>query len=147
MTIKRPLCEESEGPFPHKPSPLETALLILTLAQTKQGSGDKADAEEEQGESRKLTRFRVSETTLKRLCGRKRVPQDYLAEVQEWLFDAGWSLFFTGSSYALIKSSSTEGWTRLSSKRIEGLDRVFRGEFDFKLLYGLVDGKLGAEED
>jgi hypothetical protein len=45
--------------------------------------------------------------------------RDLCAEVQEWLFDAGWSLFFTGSTfYAMIKSDTVDGWVRLGSKRI-----------------------------
>jgi hypothetical protein len=44
--------------------------------------------------------------------------RDLCADVQEWLFDAGWSLFFTGSTfYAMIRSDTVDGWVRLGSKR------------------------------
>ena len=68
--------------------------------------------EKESARGTTVSRFRMSETTFKRLAIRKRIPPEFLAEVQEWLFDAGWSLFFTGSTYAMIKSESVEGWDR-----------------------------------
>jgi hypothetical protein len=131
---------------PHKPSPMEAALLLLHLAEVKEQermAGPKGD------ESRKdFTRFRVSETTLKQLCGRQRIPLDYLTEVQEWLLDAGWALFFAGSSYAMIKNSSVDGWTRLSWKRIQReVDQVLRGEFKFENLYYLLNRQSSAAED
>jgi hypothetical protein len=117
-----------------KPSPYETALLLLSLVasrekQLKEGSKEVA-----------VSRFRMSETTFKRLANRKRVPTEFLAEVQEWLFEAGWSLFFTGSTYAMIKSDTVNGWVRLGSKRIaDQLESVKRGTFDFSSLIHLIN--------
>jgi hypothetical protein len=87
----------------------------------------------------------MSETTFKRLATRKRIPTEFLLEVQEWLFEAGWSLFFTGSTYAMIKSDTVDGWVRLGSKRIDDqLAAVERGTFDFNSLAHLLDPRVGA---
>jgi hypothetical protein len=41
----------------------------------------------------------------------------------------------TGSTYAMIKSASVDGWVRLGSKRIDDqLAAVERGTFDFDSL-------------
>jgi hypothetical protein len=123
--------------LPHKPDPFEGALLALRLIEAK----------EQEDNHQKLTRFRVSETTLKRLWCRKRIPLDYLLEVQEWLIDAGWALVFAGSTYAMIKVSSVESWTRLGSKRVATeIELVSRGKYDFSQLRHLIaDKELGAE--
>jgi hypothetical protein len=132
--------------IPSKPTPLEAALLLLRLAEAKEEERRTTDRKKEKEEQRgKLTRFRISETTLKRLCRRRRIPLDYLLEVQEWLHDAGWALFFTGSNYAMIKSSSVEGWVRLSSKRIAS--ELSNPEFKFEKLYHLLDQEPESEED
>jgi hypothetical protein len=139
---------------PHKPSALEGALLILGLAEAKEANrrgepNGEEPGDEASGEAARprLRRFRVSETTLKRVLGRQRIPLDYLAEVQEWLLDAGWALFFAGSSYAMIRSSSVEGWTRLSSKLIKTeLDEVSRGQFKFETLYHLLHQELSLKK-
>jgi hypothetical protein len=124
--------------LPHKSNALEGSLLALKLVDAK-----------EQESGGKITRFRVSETTLKKLWGRKRIPIEYLLEVQEWLLDAGWALFFAGSTYAMIKVASVEGWARLGSKRIEDdIKQVSRGEYDFnKLLPLLATDRSSREED
>ncbi len=120
--------------MPHRPDALEGALLVLRLIESK---------ERELGKG--ITRFRVSESTLKRLWGRSRIPLDYLHEVEEWLLTADWALFFAGSTYAMIKVAAVEGWNRLASKRIKTeLDEVARGEFDFTKLHHLL--MLGEEE-
>lgn len=114
--------------MPHRPTALEGALLILHLIQSK---------EQELGEG--ITRFRVSEATLKSLWGRHRIPLGFLNEVEEWLLTADWALFFAGSTYAMIRTTAVQGWNRLSSKRIQTeLDEVARGEFDFTDLSELL---------
>ncbi len=124
----------------YKSSPQETALLLLLLVAEKEKEGEQEkqlDRDEKSTKKEKgpITRFRVSELTLKKLCCRKRLHTDYLLEVQEWLLDAGWSLFFTGSSYALIRSESAEGWVRLGSKRIQSvLDQVANGTYELQKL-------------
>ena len=118
-----------------KSSPHETALLLLSLVAAR----EKDLKEKETGKEAAVRRFRMSETTFKRLATRKRIPTEFLLEVQEWLFDAGWSLFFTGSTYAMIKSDTVDGWVRLGSKRIDDqLAAVERGTFDFDSLAHLL---------
>ena len=130
---------------PQVPSPMQAALLVLQLAQAKE---QKRFADATREEHKVLTRFRLSETTLKRLCDRQRIPPEYLAEVQEWLMRAGWALFYTDTSYAMIKSSSVDSWTRLSWKRIQPeLEQVSRGEFEFQNLYHLLQWETSAAED
>ncbi len=76
---------------------------------------------------------------MKRLLGRKRIPLDYLHEVEEWLLAADWALVFAGSTYAMIKVTAIEGWVRLSASRVETeLAKISRGEFDFKKLQHLL---------
>jgi hypothetical protein len=119
---------------PYLPSPSEGALLLLLLVESK----DK-ELNKEKPSLKKSTRFRVSEATLKRVCARARLSSGFLEEVQEWLLVAGWALIFTGTTYALIKVTAVEGWTRLASKRIAAeLDVVNKRKFDFSSLHHLL---------
>lgn len=138
---------------PYKSSPQETALLLLLLVsdkekedeQEKQLNRDERTTKKDKGP---ITRFRVSELTLKKLAVRKRLHTDFLLELQDWLLDAGWSLFFTGSSYALIKSESAEGWVRLGSKRIRSvLDQVRNGTYEFQKLEELIASTESSQDD
>ena len=117
--------ETTSGPY--LPSPSETALLLVLLAESK----DK-ELSREKPNLKKITRFRVSEATLKRVGVRGRISSGFLEELQEWLLAAGWALIFAGTTYALIKVTAVEGWTRLASKRIAAeLEAVKKGKFDF----------------
>jgi hypothetical protein len=124
-------------------NPYETALLLLSLVASRE-----RDLKEKQtGKGVAVSRFRMSETTLKRLANRKRIPTEFLGEVQEWLFEAGWSLFFTGSTYAMIKSATVDGWVRLGSKRIaDQLEAVRQGTFDFNSLSHLIGPSESADD-
>jgi hypothetical protein len=117
-----------------KPEPYQVALLLLSLVVEREKVLKAA------GKETAVSRFRMSEATFRRLAKRNRIPPDFFAEVQDWLFDAGWSLFFTGSSYyAMIKTDAVDGWVRLGSKRIDDqLAAVERGTFDFDSLAHLL---------
>jgi hypothetical protein len=107
-----------------RPDERQCAMLVALLLVSKQTD---------------VTRARLSETTLRRLFGRQRITPEFLFEVQEWLFRAGWVLFFAGASYAAVKVNVIEGWGRIASKRIkEDLEKVGRGEFDFDSLEHLL---------
>jgi hypothetical protein len=94
---------------------------------------------------REITRARLSEITLQRLFKRRRISPELLADVQEWLFRAGWVLFFAGTTYAVVKMKVIDGWGRISSKRVEkALEKVGRGEFNYDSLEHLL---LGPEEE
>src|SRR5438045_3195484 len=64
------------------------------------------------------TRVRLSELTLRRLWGRNRLSPEFLEEVQEWCWRAGWTLFFAKTTYAAIRTSAVLNWSRLSSNRL-----------------------------
>ena len=88
-----------------------------------------------------------------KLCGRTRLTNDLLFEIQEILLQAGWALFWAGSSYAVIKVSAVEGWARIASKWIrDDLEKVKRGSYDFDELEKLLltqdaSSKNGEEKE
>ena len=103
-------------------------MLLLQLIAAKQTEAEKA-----------VTRTRLSEGTLRRLWGRGRITTEFVHEVEEWLFTAGWVLFFTGSTYAMINKRAVDAWVRISSKRMDMEIRdVRRGSFDFTELEPLL---------
>jgi len=112
-------------------------MLIAHLLATKQEEGEKP-----------VTRARLTESTLRRLFGRQNLTPEFVLEVQEWLFRAGWVLFFAGTTYAVVKVKVLEGWVRISSKLIRNdLRRVRSGEFDFHSLEYLFLGPDFPGED
>jgi hypothetical protein len=113
----------------HQPSPRESALLILRLMQAR-----------EQEVHREVSRARLSQSTLRGLCGRSQITNDLLLEIQEFLLAAGWCLFCVGPThYALIKKKAVEGWARISSGRIKDeLRAVSHGQYDFEPLEPLL---------
>ena len=73
-----------------------------------------------------------------------------MADVAEWLSGAGVTLFFAGSTYAVIKASVVESWPRVTSKRISADVRaVAQGTFDFSRLEHLlaVSGQDAGEDE
>jgi hypothetical protein len=89
------------------------------------------------------TRLQLSELTLKTIWIRFQLTPEFVQGVQEWLGRAGWTLFYTPRSYALIRSDVIRKWGRLSSKRL-GLElaAIRRGQFDFD---GIED-QFGADQ-
>lgn len=86
-----------------------------------------------------MTRLRVAEISLKRLWGRRRISPEFAEEVAEWLSSAGVTLFFAGSTYAVVRTSVVESWPRVTSKRISSDVRaVAQGTFDFSRLEHLM---------
>jgi hypothetical protein len=61
------------------------------------------------------------------------------------------TLFFAGSTYAVVKTSVVESWPRITSKRISADVRaVAQGTFDFSRLEPLMavsDQEEGEDED
>ncbi len=114
----------------YKPNGREAALLLLRLIEAKDIGAD-----------RPRTRAQLAEITLKRLWNRNRLEEQFLAEVSEWLLTAGWALLFAGSTYGVVRTSTVENWSPISSKRIQPeLDAVAAGQFDFTELERLLDG-------
>ena len=92
---------------------------------------------EERGERRRkeLSRARLSQVTLKRMWSRESLGEAWLAEVNDWLLSAGWTLFYAGTTFGIVKTSVVEDWPRIASKRIQGmLDQVAAGQFNFGTL-------------
>jgi hypothetical protein len=107
---------------PYQPDPMECAILLLLLIDPKEGN-----------------RIRLAEITLKRLWKRRRLGDEFLREVTEWLFRAGWVLFFAGFTFAAVRVKSVQGWPRATSKELEAeLEKVARGQFDFSRHYHLL---------
>lgn len=121
----------------YRPNAKECALLLLRLIEAK---------EEDRGGS--MTRVRLSEITLKRLWDRKRLIQDFLLEVEEWLLVGGWALVFAGETYGAVKVDAVSGWPRVTSKRLsEEIEAVTEGTFDFSNLERLLQPATEAQED
>jgi hypothetical protein len=112
----------------HFPTEWQCALLIVLLIQTRQKEL------ESRGMGRKITRARISQNTIRKLCLRSQLSGEFLMAIQEHLLAAGWALFCIGAThYAVIKVASTQGWGRISSKRIENeLKQVARGTFPWR---------------
>jgi hypothetical protein len=104
---------------PYEPDAMECAILLLLLVGPEE-----------------RTRARLAEITLKRLWNRRRLRDEFLRQVQDWLFRAGWALFHAGTTFAIVKTKAAEGWPRVTSKELgTELAKVARGEFDFSRHY------------
>ncbi len=126
-----------ESKRPYQPDAQECAILLLLLVQAKEGKSGKG-----------YSRVRVAEITLKRLWGRHRLDDEFLRQVEEWLFRAGWALFYAGTTFALVQTKSVEGWPRVSSKRLAAqLKEVAEGDFNFEPYYHLLlEGESDSED-
>jgi hypothetical protein len=124
----KPRQTQHEPSQPHLPTQRQCALLILRLIRARE------EEFETRGLKRNVSRARISQNTIRKLCGRSQISPDFLLEVQEYLLAAGWALFCIGPThYAIIKLASVLGWSRISSKRIaEELKLVPRGNFPWK---------------
>src|SRR3954452_2797456 len=112
----------------YKPTPRECALLVLHLIHAK-----------EQERGKQLLRLRIAEMSLKRLGGRRRISPEFVEDVAEWLSGAGITLFFAGSTYAVVRTSVVESWPRVTSKRISAdMRAVAQGAFNFARLEPLM---------
>jgi hypothetical protein len=127
----------------YQPTPPECAMLTVHLIEKKDSEIEKLD--------KKVTRARLSENSLRRLWCRKHLTPSFIVEVQEWLFRAGWVLFFAGSGYAIIKADHVDSWVRISTKRItDDLEKVSRGKFKDKLAElerVLIPQETSAQDD
>lgn len=137
------LQQGSEGSTPtplpplYRPSERECALILLRLIQLK-----------EEDSTNGITRVRIAEVSLKRMWGRHRLHPDFVEAVSGWLLSSGWVLFFAGSTYALIKASSVEGWARISSKAIrDDITAIENGQYDFASLEPLLRRDAISEDD
>jgi hypothetical protein len=131
---------------PFRPTAFQAALLLLRLREARDQEKEKTKVKDK--EEKGMTRFRVSELTLKRICGRPRLHPEFLTEMQDWLLRAGWAFFFADRSFGMIKLEAVESWTRLGSKRIaDELDAVTKGDFNFAPLRHLAETDQSAQDD
>jgi hypothetical protein len=131
---------------PFRPTAFEAALLLLRLRQSRDQEKEKTKAKDK--DEKGTTRFRVSELTLKRICARPRLHQEFLTEMQDLLLRAGWAFFFADRSFGMIKLEAVQSWTRLGSKRIaDELNTVAKGDFDFAPLLQLAEADLLTQDD
>lgn len=136
---------------PFRPTAFQSALLLLRLHELrdeeKKNKTKMKDMEEKKA-AQGMTRFRVSELTLKRISRRPRLHPEFLTEMQDWLLRAGWAFFFADRSFGMIKLEAVETWTRLGSKRVaDELNAVAKGEFDFAPLLQLAEAEVPAQDD
>jgi hypothetical protein len=107
----------------YQSSARECAILILLLLEVRAK------------EIRKdLSRARISQNTVRRMCGRGQLTTDFVLDLQNILLGAGWCMFCAGPThYAVIRTKAVEGWSRISSNRIsKELNDVSRGRYNFK---------------
>jgi hypothetical protein len=106
----------------------QCTLLILLLIEAREKEL------QARGRRRSITRARISQNTIRRLCGRAHLPDAFLWDLQQHMLAAGWALFpISPAHFAVIKLESVQGWGRISTKRIaEDLGRVARGTFRWK---------------
>jgi hypothetical protein len=123
-------------PNRYKPNPRECALLLLRMIEERDGRRKK----------KPMTRVRVSELSLKRRWNRRRLTQDLLSQVGEWMLTGGWALFDAGMTYAAVKVDAAENWPSVSSKRTDKeLESVTTGDFKFEKLEHLISEDGGGE--
>ena len=132
---------------PFRPTAFESALLLLRLRELRDKE-EKEKSKTKDKDEKGISRFRVSELTLKRICGRPRLHAEFLTEMQDWLLRAGWAFFFADRSFGMIKLEAVESWTRLGSKRMaDELDAIAKGSFDFTPLLQLAAADVSAQDD
>jgi hypothetical protein len=125
------------APQIYKPTARECALLLLHLMSEK----EEEERKREVGGKKGITRLRISELSLKRLWSRRRILPEFAEEVADWLAGAGVTLFFAGSTYAVVRTVVVEGWPRATSKRLKAdMEAVAQGSFDFTKLEHLLAG-------
>jgi|SRR5215469_555746 len=89
------------------PNAAEAATLTLCLGR---------DYAEEKGT--RLTRFRISNRSLREISGRSHLRDVFLEEWAAALDQMGWKVIWCGDHNGLIRKDAIDGWSRLSSKRI-----------------------------
>jgi hypothetical protein len=122
-------------------TPKQAAIVLLRLIQLRTDDAGPT------------SRVQISEATLKMIWGRFRLSNDFMSEVQEWLGRTGWTLFYAGKSYALVRTAVVAKWARLTSKRLgrEALLAIERGEFEYddhdRILFRNEERDLSVDED
>lgn len=76
-------------------------------------------AEEKQKE---YTRHRISKNSLRKLSGRERIHDTFVAELIEEFARLGWHFFeHTDTEYAILKADKVNVWAKLGTTRVHDL--------------------------
>jgi hypothetical protein len=122
----------------HLPSAAEAAILIAVCVKRKEDEAGK-----------EFTRLRLSEKTLARLTGRRRLDGRFIADVNEALLGFNLLLILSGDALGLVKASAIKGWPRINSQRVEDeIGAARRGSLDFdQLAEQLDEGNFPVEDE
>lgn len=121
----------------YKPSAFECALLFLLMIQARDELSGKT-----------TTRCRLPRATMRKLWNRMLLPEAFLAEVADWLAEAGWAIVNTGSIFGVVRVDSVKNWPRVSSTNIaDKLVEVKKGAFNFAQLEGLLDTEISSDQN
>jgi hypothetical protein len=119
----------------YKPDPRESALLFLRMMQEREKRGGK-----------RIANARVSEVSIRRLCGREVIAPQFMDEFRDWLLTFGWALFDAGLTFGAVRTEVVMNWPRCSADRISAeRESVFAGKFDFEKLAGDLADYVGGE--
>jgi|SRR5262249_10629207 len=121
----------------YKPTPRESAILLLTLFQAR-----------ERELNRRLGRVRLGEITLRRLWNRQVLSEDFVDEVKAWLLEGGWVLFKSTSTYAAVMVDVVDSWPAISSKRLESeIAKLAAGKLNFDELERDLKSANSSKDD
>jgi len=96
-----------------RPEAWQCTLLLLRMIAARDEEFKK------NGIKRTVSRARISQNTIRRLCRRTQLSPGFLRKLQEHTLAAGWAFFAIGPTYyAVIKLEAAQGWGRISDKRI-----------------------------
>lgn len=115
-------------PKKYRPDAFEVAILINEMVRSYS---------EEQGKG--LSRFRLSEKTIRRISLRHALREAFLEELSDELSEFGWLSFRDGAYLCVIQQESVGGWTRLGSRRVAEITLALR-RGDHEALDELVAG-------
>lgn len=91
---------------------------------------------------REITQYRFSAATLRKLAGRSRIREAFLAELEDELRSLNWLLVWRNEiEYGVFHVAKLEGWPKLSSKRVNSYADLC-DEHDLRKMY--ID--LAAED-
>ena len=102
------------------PSAQTTAQLILINARRY----------EQDRPERRVERYRLSTTTLRRIANRDLLRSKFLLDLEEYLAAYGWLWVQLHNEWAVINVAKTDNWIKLSSKRLDDLQAKTKEEID-----------------
>ena len=119
-----------------KPTPQQAASLLLHLI-----GGYEAET------GRRVTRARLSQTTVRKACGRSFLRTKFLLSLQDQLIDLGWILFVSDdNNFGIISGAAVNTWRRVGGHRLDGpIAELRKGGFDYASLVVPRPGQLESD--